>query len=172
MRNIGGATIGASGALRAEDDGDDPGASDADRLQGLMFEDLELGLRAEMTKTITQDEIDLFARISGDHNPIHVDRAYAAQTMFQSTIAHGFLTGSLISSVFGMKLPGPGAIYISQTMNFRAPVLPGDEITAAVEVAELYVAKKRAKFDCACTNQHGKLVLRGEAILMVPARDG
>lgn len=134
------------------------------------FEDLELGMRARFAKLVTDADVANFAALSGDNNPIHVDPAYAADTPFKACIAHGFLTGSLISTVFGTRLPGAGAIYISQTMNFRAPVYLGDTITAEVEIAELWPAKNRVKFDCACLNQDGKPVLVGEAILMVPRR--
>ncbi|MGF1649412.1 MAG: MaoC family dehydratase [Hyphomicrobiaceae bacterium] len=135
------------------------------------FEDLELGMSASFTQVIERSDIDAFAKLCGDYNPVHVDPAYAATTLFKDCIAHGILTGSLISTVFGMKLPGAGAIYVSQTFNFRAPVYAGDRITAHVEVMELYPAKSRVKFKCWCTNQSGRDVLLGEAILMVPLRN-
>ncbi|MEO1694644.1 MAG: MaoC family dehydratase [Pseudomonadota bacterium] len=140
-------------------------------LVGLMFEDLELGQSAALSKTVTTADIAVFAELSGDNNPVHVNPDYAATTMFKQCIAHGMLTGSLISALFGTRLPGPGAIYISQTFNFRAPVFARDEITAEVEVADLFPAKNRVKFDCVCRNQTGKTVLVGEAILMVPSRE-
>ena len=139
-------------------------------MEGLMFEDLELGMQASQTQRVTAECIAKFADLVSDHNPVHIDKAYAAQTMFKDCIAHGMLTGSYISGVFGMKLPGPGAIYVSQTLNFRAPVYAGDDITASVEVVALLPGKSRVKFACACTNQDGRVVLAGEAILMVPAR--
>lgn len=120
--------------------------------------------------TVTDDDIRRFAELSGDFNPVHIDPAYAAETIFKNCVAHGIFTGSLVSAVFGMKLPGPGAIYISQTFNFRAPVYAGDKLTAYVEIVDLYPAKNRVKFNCACRNQDGKDVLVGEAILMVPSR--
>ncbi len=135
------------------------------------FEDLDLGMKARFSKRVSEQDVAGFADLSGDHNPIHVNPAYAAKTPFKACIAHGFLTGSLISTVFGTRLPGAGAIYISQTMNFRAPVFLGDTITAEVEIAELWSAKSRVKFDCSCVNQDGKTVLIGEAILMVPRRE-
>lgn len=138
--------------------------------QGLMFEDIELGMRASHTQRVTADCIAKFAELVSDHNPVHIDKAYAANTMFKDCIAHGMLTGSYISGVFGMQLPGPGAIYVSQTLNFRAPVYAGDEITATVEVVALFPAKNRVKFECACLNADGRVVLAGEAILMVPSR--
>ena len=135
------------------------------------FEDLELGMQASVSQTLSEADINAFAALCGDHNPVHIDPAYAAQTMFKDRIAHGMLTGSLISTVFGMKLPGAGAIYISQSLNFRAPVYIGDTITASVEIAALIPAKNRVRFDCQCQNQNGKQVLIGEAILMVPSRE-
>lgn len=134
------------------------------------FEDLELGMSAEATRKVTQNDIERFSELVGDHNPVHLDEDYAKTTIFKHRIAQGMLTGSYISAVFGTNLPGPGAIYVSQTFNFRAPVYAGDEITVRVEVVDLIPAKSRAKFACACVNQIGKTVLTGEAILMVPNR--
>ena len=102
-------------------------------------------------------------------NPVHIDADYAAKTMFKERIAHGMLSAAYISAVFGMQLPGPGAIYISQTLNFKAPVKIGDTVVTTVKVAELIPEKKRAKFECVCT-VNGKPVVQGEAVLMVPAR--
>ena len=107
-----------------------------------------------------------FAEISGD---VHLDAQYAAGTMFEERIAHGMLSAAYISAVFGMKLPGPGAIYISQTLNFKAPVKIGDTVVATVKVVELVPEKRRARFDCVCS-VNGKPVVQGEAVLMVPAR--
>ena len=100
--------------------------------------------------------------MTGDKNPVHLDEAFAAKTMFKTRIAHGMLTASYISAVFGMELPGPGVIYVSQTLNFRGPVKIGDRVIAKVKVAELFPAKRRARFDCICTVD-GKAVLEGEA---------
>ncbi|MFM9847209.1 MAG: MaoC family dehydratase [Hyphomicrobiaceae bacterium] len=133
------------------------------------FEDLQLGMEATFAKTVTEADINGFADVTGDKNPVHLDEAFAAKTMFKTRIAHGMLTASYISAVFGMELPGPGVIYISQTLNFRGPVKIGDKVIAKVKVAELFPAKRRARFDCICTVD-GKPVLEGEAILMVPAR--
>jgi 3-hydroxybutyryl-CoA dehydratase len=118
---------------------------------------------------VTEATIAAFADLSGDRNPVHLDAAYAATTMFKERIAHGMLSAAYISAVFGMKLPGPGAIYISQTLNFKAPVRIGDEVVTTVKVVELVPEKKRARFHCACT-VNGKPVVEGEAVLMVPAR--
>ena len=137
--------------------------------QTYLFEDLQLGMEATYERSVTEDDIVTFAEITGDKNPVHLDAAYAAKTMFKAPIAHGMLTAGYISAVFGMELPGPGAIYVSQTLNFRAPVWVGDKVMAKVKVAELIPAKRRARFDCVCTVGE-KVVLEGEAILMVPGR--
>lgn len=133
------------------------------------FEDLEPGMEASFQKLVTESDINAFAEITGDKNPVHLDADYAAGTMFKERIAHGMLTASYISAVLGMKLPGPGVIYVSQTLNFRAPVRIGQTVTAKVRVAELFPVKRRALFECVCTAD-GKTVLEGEAMLLVPAR--
>lgn len=137
--------------------------------QTYYFEDLQLGMEATFARTVADKDIAIFAEVTGDKNPVHLDPVYAAKTIFKQPIAHGMLTAGYISAVFGMELPGPGAIYVSQTLNFRAPVRVGDMVVAKVKVAELIAAKKRARFDCTCTVD-GKVVLEGEAILMVPNR--
>ena len=137
--------------------------------KSVYFEDLSVGQEASISNTVTADVIAAFAAVSGDQNPVHVDAGYAAKTMFKERIAHGMLSAAYISAVFGMQLPGPGAIYISQTLNFKAPVKIGDTVVTTVKVAELIPEKKRAKFDCVCT-VNGKPVVQGEAVLMVPAR--
>ncbi len=134
------------------------------------FEELQLGMTASVTREVAEADIASFATVSGDHNPVHVDAAYAATTMFGERISHGMLTASYISAVFGMQLPGPGAIYVSQTLNFRRPVRIGDAIETIVEVNDLWPQKRRARFDCRCVNSEGKTVLEGEAILLVPSR--
>ena len=133
------------------------------------FEDLQLGMEASVTTKVTMDDIESFASVSGDRNPVHLNPEYAATTIFKHVIAHGLLTASYISTVFGMKMPGPGAIYVSQSLNFKAPVKVGDEVVAKVVVVDLMPAKNRARFDCFCT-VNGKVVLDGEAIMMVPTR--
>lgn len=133
------------------------------------FEDISPGMTESLTMKVTTADIEAFARVSGDHNPVHLDEAFAASTMFKKPIAHGMLTASYISAVFGTRLPGPGAIYISQTLNFRAPVYVGDEVTATVRVADLIEARKRVLFECVC-KVGDKTVLEGEAVLMVQAR--
>ena len=133
------------------------------------FEDLELGMEADFQKTVTEVDIVAFANVTGDKNPVHLDADYAARTMFKQRIAHGMLSAGYISAVFGMELPGPGAIYVSQTLNFRGPVKIGDTVIAKVKIAELTAAKRRARFECVCS-VGGKAVLDGEAVLMVPGR--
>ena len=133
------------------------------------FEDLELGMEASVARTVSAADILAFAEVTGDKNPVHVDPGFAARTIFKEPIAHGMLTASYISAVFGSQLPGPGAIYVSQTLNFRAPVRIGDRVVAKVRVVELYPAKRRARFECVCEVE-GKSVLANEAVLMVPAR--
>lgn len=137
--------------------------------QSYAFEDLEIGMEASFAKTVSEADIFSFAEVTGDKNPVHLDHAYAAKTIFKVPIAHGMLTAGYISAVFGMELPGPGAIYVSQTLNFRGPVKIGDRVVAKVRVMELYAAKRRARFECTCVVD-GKPVLEGEAVLMVPAR--
>jgi len=133
------------------------------------FEDLEVGMEASFRKTVSEADIVAFANVTGDKNPVHLDGAYAAKTMFKEPIAHGMLTASYISAVFGMEMPGPGVIYVSQTLNFRAPVRIGDTVTAKVKVVELFPVKRRVRFETVCLVA-GKPVLEGEAVLMVPAR--
>lgn len=137
--------------------------------KGMHFEDLEVGMEAEYRRIVTERDILGFAEVSGDNNPVHLDADYAALTMFKRRIAHGMLSASFISTVFGTRLPGPGCIYVSQTLNFRAPVYIGDEVAAKVVLNELILAKRRAIFACDCSVA-GKTVLQGEAVLMVPNR--
>ena len=137
--------------------------------KSVYFEDLSVGQEASSSNTVTADVIRAFADVSGDRNPVHIDADYAATTIFKERIAHGMLSAGFISAVFGMQLPGPGAIYISQTMNFKAPVKIGDVVVTTVKVAELVPEKKRARFNCVCAVD-GKPVVQGEAVLMVPGR--
>ena len=137
--------------------------------KSVYFEDLSIGQEASLSNPVTADVIVAFAAVSGDRNPVHVDADYAATTMFKERIAHGMLSAAYISAVFGMQLPGPGAIYISQTLNFKAPVKIGDTVVTTVKVTELVPEKKRAKFECVCAVD-GKPVVVGEAMLMLPSR--
>ncbi len=133
------------------------------------YDDIQLGDAATFTKTISESDVYLFAGITGDLNPAHVDAVAAARGMFQKRIAHGMLTGSLISTVLAMKLPGPGTIYVSQSLNFRAPVFFGDTLTARVEASEKLEPRKWVKFRTTVTNQDGKTVVEGEAVVIPPS---
>ena len=133
------------------------------------FEDLQIGMEASVQRTVTDADLVNFASVTGDKNPVHLDHNYASRTLFKRRIAHGMLTASYISAVFGMEMPGPGVIYISQTLNFRAPVFIGDTVTAKVKVVELFPAKRRVRFETQCL-VNGKPVLEGEAVLLVPSR--
>ena len=137
---------------------------------GLSFEEIELGMQASVENTVAEGDIQAFAEITGDHNPIHLDEAFAVNTPFKGRISHGMLTAGYISAAFGMRLPGPGAIYVKQSLNFLRPVRIDDRITTTVKVSELFPEKRRVLFECECTNAAGKVVLQGEAVLMVPER--
>lgn len=125
-----------------------------------------IGDSAEITKRIDETDIQTFADLTGDHNPVHLDDAFARTTPFKRRIAHGMLTASLISSVLASKLPGEGSIYLGQTLQFVAPVFPGDEITARVTVKEIREDKPIVKLETICLNQHSEVVIRGEATVM------
>jgi 3-hydroxybutyryl-CoA dehydratase len=139
-------------------------------LQMLFFEDLSIGMTETLTKTIDSSDVVGFAAVTGDRNPIHLSEHFAAKTPFGTRIAHGLYTASLISAVLGTRLPGPGAVYISQTLNFRAPVKIGDTVDVNVTVAELIPDKRRARLACQCTVA-GEIVLDGEAWVKVPSKD-
>ncbi len=126
-----------------------------------------LGQAAEMTKIITEEDVFLFAGITGDRNPVHISKEFAAKTRFGERIAHGILTAGLISAVIGMKLPGPGCLYVSQTLQFLGPVKIGDEITARAEIVEV-ISEKRLRLRTQCINQRKETVLDGEAIIVPP----
>ena len=135
------------------------------------IEDLEVGMSATFEKPVTEADVATFAEISGDNNPVHLDEAYAAGTMFKQRIAHGMLTAGLISTVIGTKLPGNGAIYLSQSLRFRAPVLLGQTVSATVEITKIEPDRRRVHLACAC-KVGDAVVLDGEAMVMVPSRDG
>jgi len=137
-------------------------------MTGYTIDQLELGQRADFSKTVTETDVYLFAGISGDFNPAHVNEAYAAQTAFKTRIAHGMLSAGFISNVLGNRLPGPGTIYISQSLTFLAPVRIGDTITATAEVVEIMKEKKRVRIKTVCTNQAGDEILTGEALVSPP----
>ena len=138
-------------------------------LQMLYFEDLALGMTETLRKVIDSSDVVGFAEVTGDRNPIHLSEHFAAKTPFGTRIAHGLYTASLISAVLGTRLPGPGAVYISQTLNFRAPVKIGDAVDVRVSVAELMPEKFRARLACACAVE-GEIVLDGEAWVKVPSK--
>mgnify|MGYP000448037065 CR=1 FL=1 len=134
--------------------------------KGKTIDQLNIGDRASMSKQITERDVIRFAELTGDINPIHMDKLYAEQTIFGERIAHGMLTASLISAVLGIKLPGPGNIYVSQTLKFKAPVKFGDVIEAEVEVVEKIPERNRVRLSTVCRNQHGTVVLEGEAVVL------
>jgi 3-hydroxybutyryl-CoA dehydratase len=137
-------------------------------LRVLHFEDLAVGMKERLSKTIASSDVVGFAEVTGDRNPIHLSEHFAARTPFGTRIAHGLYTASLISAVLGTRLPGPGAVYISQTLQFRAPVRIGDTVDVDVEVAELMPEKHRARLTCTCSVA-GEVVLTGEALVKVPS---
>lgn len=129
---------------------------------------LKTGDSASLTKTFLDKDVRSFAEISGDTNPVHLDDDFAASTRFKRRLVHGMLTGGLISAVLGTKLPGPGSIYLSQSITFRAPVFINDTITATVTVSRIREDKPIVTLETVCRNQDGAVVLDGEAILLVP----
>lgn len=133
----------------------------------MRIDDFYVGQSASLKKTFDSDEVALFAALSLDKNPIHLDEGYAEKSMFGRRIVHGFLVGSLISAVFGTKLPGEGAIYLHQEMNFRKPVYHGDEITATVEVTDIRKDKSILYFSTICKNERDEVVIDGKAVLKV-----
>ena len=137
--------------------------------QILYFEDMSVGMTETYSKVVKSSDVVGFAEITGDRNPIHLSEHFAARTSFRGRIAHGLYTAGLISAVIGTRLPGPGAIYISQTLNFKAPVRIGDTVDATVEVVELVKHGRRAKLHCRCM-VGSTVVLDGEAVVKVPAR--
>jgi 3-hydroxybutyryl-CoA dehydratase len=138
-------------------------------MNGFFLEDLEVGQSAMFGRTVTDADIAAFAGVSGDTNPIHLHDGFARTTRFGQRIAHGMLSGSFISTVIGTKLPGPGAVYISQTMNFMAPVMIGDTITAIATVAVIDDKRRRVTLKTQCLNGD-KVVIDGEAVVLVPRR--
>jgi 3-hydroxybutyryl-CoA dehydratase len=133
------------------------------------IEDLKPGMSESFTKTVTERDIELFGEVSGDVNPVHFDEAFAKGTIFKGRIAHGVLSASYISTVLGMKMPGPGTIFMSLTTRFKAPVRIGDTVTAICTVREVVADKRRVLFDCVC--KVGEVtVVDGEALVMAPAR--
>lgn len=138
-----------------------------EHVEGYRFEDMAVGLTAAFGKTITEADVLLFAGVSGDTNPVHINDVFAKKTRFGGRIAHGILVASLISTVLGTKLPGPGAIYLSQTLKFVAPVKLGDTVEARVTVAEINTEKRRIVMKTECTVGETQVVV-GEALIWVP----
>lgn len=136
---------------------------------GYDIEDIAIGMSAEIAKTITDADIVLFSGVSMDSNAVHMNEEFGRTTMFGGRIAHGMLTASLLSSVLGNRLPGPGAIYLSQSLRFRAPVRPGDTVHAKVTVREVIAEKCRVVLDTVCT-VGDKVVIDGEALVMATSR--
>jgi 3-hydroxybutyryl-CoA dehydratase len=134
---------------------------------GKTYDRLQVGETAEFSKTFSESDIYLYAGITGDFNPAHLNESYAQQTYFKTRIAHGMLVAGLISAVIGTRLPGSGTIYVSQTLNFLAPVQIGDTITATVEIMEK-LDKKKVRLKTTCINQNGQTVLDGEALVSPP----
>jgi len=146
-----------------------PQPVDLRMLRVLYFEDLHIGMRETLMKTVMDSDVVGFARLSGDDNPLHLCDVYAAGTRFGQRIAHGLYTASLISAVLGTRLPGPGAVYRSQTINFHGPVTIGDVVSVSVEVKELVPERRKVRLFCEATVD-GRTVLDGEAVVSVPKR--
>ena len=132
------------------------------------FESLTVGQGAESSTMVTAYQVDLFAEATGDRNPVHLDEEVASRSQFGGRIAHGMLTAGLVSAAIASKLPGPGAIYLGQSLRFTRPVRIGDTVTVKLEVLEVIAAKRRVRLATICTNQNGETVMDGEATVMVP----
>jgi len=135
----------------------------------LFLDEIEVGMERSLSRVITDAEIEAFAVASGDRNPIHFDEEHAKDTIFKGRIAHGILTASLISTVIGEQMPGHGSIYLSQTLKFRAPVRPGDQVDVVCKVIDMVPEKRRITVDCVC-RVGDIVVLSGEAEVLVPSR--
>ncbi|MBE03965.1 MAG: (R)-hydratase [Gammaproteobacteria bacterium] len=146
---------------------------EAEKLQNIhpvtFFEDLREGMSAEYTRLVTQQEIEMFAELTGDKNPIHLDPSFAEKSIFKTRIAHGMLIGSFISTVIGTRMPGPGCIYLSQSLNFMSPARAGEKVTAMAQVMELHPKKYRATFKTVC-KVNTRILLDGTALIQVPSR--
>ena len=135
----------------------------------ICIEDIEIGMVRCLRKTVTDRDISLFAEVSTDHNPVHLDDSYARDTIFQGRVAHGMLTAALISAVIGEQLPGHGAVYLGQSLKFMAPVRPGDTVYAEVKVTAIDHAKRRVTLETHCA-VGDTVVLKGEALVLAPSR--
>jgi 3-hydroxybutyryl-CoA dehydratase len=138
----------------------------------MRFDELRVGASAELSRAIGDADVRAFAALTGDANPVHLDESCAAGTMFGGRIAHGMHVAGLISAVLGMRLPGPGAVYLEQSLRFRRPVRIGDTVTARVEVLDVIPERRRVRLATTCRTQHGDLVVDGEALIMVPEPAG
>ena len=134
----------------------------------MRFEELRVGQAVDYARTVRDADVVAFAGITGDENPVHLDEAVAARSRFGGRIAHGMLSAGFISAAIGTRLPGPGSIYLGQTLKFTLPVRIGDTVTTRVEVLELVPEKRRVKLATRCTNQEGQTVIEGEALVLVP----
>jgi acyl dehydratase len=134
----------------------------------IAFEELAPGVSVETTHPVGAREIELFAEATGDRNPVHLDEEFAAATPFGGRIAHGMLTAGFVSAAIASKLPGPGSIYLAQTLRFTKPVRLGDTVTVNLEILEVITAKRRVRLATVCRNQHGETVMDGEATVLVP----
>jgi 3-hydroxybutyryl-CoA dehydratase len=137
--------------------------------EGYFLEDLSVGMSARYARTVTEADLVLFAGISGDNNPVHMDATFAAKTRFKGRIVHGMLSATFLSTAIGMKLPGPGTIYLKQSLNFRAPVRIGDTVEATVTIADIVREKARIVLQTVCRVGE-TVVIDGDALVMVPAR--
>ena len=140
------------------------------QLKSKTFKELEIGDQGQFTKTVTERDIILFGETSGDVNPVHFDEAYASKTLFKGCIAHGMWSASLISTCIGTVMPGPGSIYLGQTLDFKLPVRLGDTLTALVTIDQKIDAKKLLIIDCVVSNQNGEVVVCGEARVIPPRK--
>ncbi len=142
------------------------------KFKSTSFDDLEIGAEGTYSKTLTERDIALFGDTSGDINPLHFDEVYASQTMFKGRIAHGMWSAGLISTCIGTVMPGPGCVYMGQELRFKLPVKIGDRLTASVTIKEKNEKRKYVVIDCRVSNQHGKIVVSGDAKVMPPAVSG
>lgn len=137
-------------------------------MQGLAFSELSVGMSAQYSKTVREDEIAFFAKATGDVNPVHLDDDYAKTTIFGGRVAHGMLSAGFISALLGTRFPGPGTIYLEQTLKFHAPVRIGNTITIKATITRLIPEKRRVVMQTVCLDQQGKEIVSGEATVLVP----
>lgn len=140
------------------------------QISNVTFDEIAIGDTTTYTRLITNREVEAFAAISGDHNPLHLDPEYAATTAFGECIAHGMLTGALISASIAMQLPGPGSVYLSQNIQFRSPVMLGDTLTVTLTVTDKHAKRPWVTLQCEVANQEGKAVAKGEAQVAAPTK--